>query len=445
MIKISIIMPLYNAEKYLDETLQSIGKQSFQEYEVICIDDASTDSTMDILHRFQKIDNRIRIINNSEHSGAAFSRNKGILEAKGKYISFLDGDDIFDEAMLELSFQEIEKHNADIVMFEYKHVQSEHIYEKKRIWRSGLFIERYCKKTFSVQEFEPIEFMNWTCAPWNKLYRKSLLDSNQLRFQSLTCANDVYFVTMALMLSPKIIMLEDRRVMLYARDHNVVTRISYDRDPMCTYWAMMKLRNELRERGLFDKLFQYYYCLLLYNLCYAIVRTKRIENARCFYEFLQKEGIDNFIRETEEYYLKTEERICKLLENYKKLDFETAWYRYEGKINFYLIKNKERVLSFFQSYIRQDKQVVIWGAGKNGSILLGFLRSHDIQALEVVDGDVRKQETVISGYEIRKPKDCLQNADIVITSSYVIYGEVAAMLEERGIEVIDIGEVLGMP
>lgn len=445
MIKISIIMPLYNAGNYLEEALLSIRKQTFREYEVICINDASTDNTLDILHRFQNIDSRIRIINHSERSGAAVSRNRGIVEAKGKYLSFLDGDDVFDEGMLELAYQNMEIYDADIVMFEYKHVLSQHIYEKASIQRSRQFIEKYCNNPFSVRDFEPIEFMNWSCSPCNKLYRKSFIDLNQLKFQTLTSANDMYFVTMVLLLSSRLIMLEDRRVMLYARDHNVVTRISYERDPMCAYQAMMKLGDELVKRGLFHKLFQYYYCILFYNLRSAIIQTKNIEKAKQFYEFLQNEGMDHLVRGREEYYLKTDERIHDMLENYKNLDFTSNWYQSEEVINFYLFKNKERLLSFFQSNLRQNKQIVVWGAGKKGRILLEFLKNCNIGTIKVADSDGDKQEKVICGYKIKRPEDCLQKAQVVITSSLPIYNEVAAMLQETDIEVIDIGEILGMP
>ena len=94
---ISVIMPLYNAEKYLPEALQSVLNQTYKEFELICIDDCSTDRTRSIVEEFREKDARIKVLINEEHSGAALSRNKGIKMAEGEYIVFLDGDDIFDE------------------------------------------------------------------------------------------------------------------------------------------------------------------------------------------------------------------------------------------------------------------------------------------------------------------------------------------------------------
>jgi len=144
MISISIIMPLYNAEKYLDEALRCIQRQTYKEYELICIDDASTYTTIDILRRFQSEDNRIRIFSNKERLGAARSRNIGVREAKGEYLSFLDGDDIFEEEMLEALYNVMKRQDVDIVIFEYQHVPSGCIYEKKIIQHSDKFREKYC-------------------------------------------------------------------------------------------------------------------------------------------------------------------------------------------------------------------------------------------------------------------------------------------------------------
>ena len=128
---ISVIMPIYNGEKYLEETLRNLLKQTQKNFEIICIDDNSTDVTLNILKRYREADERIRILKNNERMGAAFSRNRGIYEAKGKYITFLDGDDIFEEVMLESAYKTIEKWHTDIVIYGILQVPSEHIYEKK--------------------------------------------------------------------------------------------------------------------------------------------------------------------------------------------------------------------------------------------------------------------------------------------------------------------------
>ncbi len=442
MVNISIIMPLYNAEIYLKETLISVLKQTYQKFELICINDASTDNTIKILYQFQNTDNRIRIIENKERMGAAISRNIGIYAAEGKYITFLDGDDIFDEIMLESAYKEAEKNDVDVVMYDYKHVLSDCIYEKKIMYRSELFIEKYCKIPFSITDFEPIEYMYWSTSPCNKLYKKSFILSNKLEFQTLSSSNDVYFVSMALLLAPKIIMLEDRRVMLYARDHDTLTRISYDRDPMCTYLAMKKVWEELAKRELCERLGDYYYCALFYYLRLAILKSKSIEKAKYFYSFLQKNGIDDIDRIYGEKH--NDKIIEKLINNFKQLDFESNWYDIENILNYYLYKNGEKIFSIFQSYMNQNKQIAIWGVGENGKSLLRFLYIHNLKNVEVIDIDKNKQGNLVDGFVIRNPEDILQKIHVVIASSYDIYREIVVECTNLAIDVFTIGEIVGM-
>ncbi|MCR4893075.1 MAG: glycosyltransferase, partial [Lachnospiraceae bacterium] len=97
---VSIVMPLYNAAKYLKDTLESVLTQRYSFFELICINDCSTDGTADLLDSYQKTDERIRVLNNDCRMGAGLSRNIGMKEAKGEFLAFWDGDDIFDEDYL---------------------------------------------------------------------------------------------------------------------------------------------------------------------------------------------------------------------------------------------------------------------------------------------------------------------------------------------------------
>ena len=141
---ISVIMPLFNADKYLSESLDSVLNQTFKQFELICIDDFSDDATVKIVRDYQEKDSRISIILNKQHSGAAFSRNTGIKMAKGQFICFLDGDDIFDSNMLELAYLNAKMHKAEIVNFEYKHVLSDDIYKKAYMEHGDEYIQKYC-------------------------------------------------------------------------------------------------------------------------------------------------------------------------------------------------------------------------------------------------------------------------------------------------------------
>ena len=108
---ISIIIPVYNSEKYLAATLSSVQNQTLQDFEVICVNDGSTDNSLNILENFTKKDNRFKIFT-QENAGGSASRNKGLELSKGKYIAFLDNDDIYHPQYLEILY-----HNIIIIFY----------------------------------------------------------------------------------------------------------------------------------------------------------------------------------------------------------------------------------------------------------------------------------------------------------------------------------------
>lgn len=443
MISISIIMPLYNAEKYLKEALQSVLNQTCKDFELICINDASNDKTLEILRAYQCLDNRIKIMSNKERLGAAESRNKGIGAALGEYITFLDGDDIFEEEMLELAYQTAKRHDVDIVMYEYKHASNEQIYVKQDVLRSPIFIEKYCKAPFAIKDYLPIELLNWTTAPWNKLYRKSFIDSNYLSFQTLSSSNDVFFVEMALLLAEKIIMLNDRRVMVYARDHYQPSRISNDRDPMCAYHAVGKIGNELMKRELFDAFSEYYYWLLFSILRAAIVLTKRDENRIRFYEFLGQGGLKNLLDIDRKCFEKADNYIKNLLMQFEKQEYSAQWYNKTTLLPFYLDKHGEGVKELFQTFEENGVQSVLWGAGAKGKEFLEFLQTHNLKVTVVVDKDERKQGQLICGYEVKNPEEIWDEAQVILVTSYAVYRELLPIAEGKKIELVNVEEVVG--
>ena len=118
-IKVSVIIPVYNTENYLRECLDSVLAQTLREIEVICVDDGSTDNSLNILKEYQNKDTRIVVLTQENRSAGA-ARNYGLSIAKGKYLSFLDSDDFFDKELLRKAYKNAEKNNADIVVYKFK-------------------------------------------------------------------------------------------------------------------------------------------------------------------------------------------------------------------------------------------------------------------------------------------------------------------------------------
>lgn len=249
-IKVSVVLPVYNVEKYLEQCLDSLIAQTLKDFEVICIDDGSTDNSYSILYDYSMRDKRIKVYH-QENSGAGAARNFGIELAQGEYIIFLDSDDYFDENMLKESYNKAVLTNSDICIFKSKQ------YDEKtgEISDCNFSVKsQYLpqKETFSISEVTGNPFtsiMGWV---WDKLYKKSFVINNGLLFQEQRTTNDMYFAYASLMKAGKITVLDKR---LYFQRRNVPTSLSNTRALSweCFYFALLKVREDLRIMGIYDE------------------------------------------------------------------------------------------------------------------------------------------------------------------------------------------------
>ena len=444
--KLSVIMPLYNADVYLRESLDSVRHQTFADFELICINDASTDTTEDILNEYQNNDSRIKVLVNKERSGAAYCRNIGIKAAKGEYLSFLDGDDIFDEEMLETAYQTAMKKKADIVMFDYKHVPSDMIDKKESIQHSNGFLEKYCTNTFSVLERQPFEIIIWSASPCNKIYKKSFIENNKLEFQNLPSSNDVYFVVMCLLLAQKIIVLNDNRIMLYARDHNQPARISCSRNPMCVYNAMLEVKKGLMERKVFQKCASHFYYMLYQQLMAALQRAGSEEAEKDFCEFLRTTGIKCLGIRDPQIELDTDSYIHSKFVPFMKEGIYADWYRGVNILSIYLDKQSDVLITFIAQYKKNGIQIGVWGAGINGKILIQFCNQHGLAVDLIVDADKQKQGKTFEGYCISPPEKAYGRVKVMIVTGQFMYQDVQKKVRQhdKDMKLLNISSFLNL-
>lgn len=181
--KISVIIPIYNVESYLRQCLDSIVNQTFQDIEIICINDKSTDSSLSILNDYAQKDSRIIILENDERKGQAFSRNKGIEIAKGEFIGFIDADDWADFKMLENLYNKAIKTDSDVVMCQaavYDDSKNEMSYSDT-YYSLDCFDESFDNKVFSAEETKDF-LLKINVTIWNKLYKKDFLIKINAKF-----------------------------------------------------------------------------------------------------------------------------------------------------------------------------------------------------------------------------------------------------------------------
>ena len=179
---ISVIIPVYNDEKYVHVCINSVLNQTYDDLEIICIDDASSDSSLEILEYFANKDSRVKVLKNDSNKGLGYNRNRGLEVAKGKYVSFLDSDDWFSPNTFELLIENAEKNNIDVLMYKsivyYEDTQTfgmERYYDME-------FMDKWESKVFNHWDLDKTKLFSIPIAAWNKLYLKSFLDKNNIRF-----------------------------------------------------------------------------------------------------------------------------------------------------------------------------------------------------------------------------------------------------------------------
>lgn len=190
MIDISIIVPIYNAEKYLDKCIESLINQTKKELEFILINDGSTDNSEKIIKKYK--DKRIKYFKN-ENQGIGKTRNFGIEKATGKYIMFVDSDDYIDKNMAKLMFDKAFSNSLDMVVCDYyKVINNENIEEKLPSFKP------------TTLKNSPNLLCDINLSPWNKIYKTSLIKGNNIKFVENLKYEDAPFVIEALDIANKI-------------------------------------------------------------------------------------------------------------------------------------------------------------------------------------------------------------------------------------------------
>lgn len=183
MIKVSVIIPVYNVQKYIEECLQSVTGQTLQEIEIICINDKSTDSSWEKVKSLAEKDNRIVLFENEKNRGLSYNRNKGLLEAHGEYVYMLDSDDTIKENALEELYQLCQTEGLEVVSFGASSVfETEGLKRRFCNYRSE-FRHQYTEKMTGKELFKLwMEQQDWVSMVQRFFYKKEFLEKNSIRF-----------------------------------------------------------------------------------------------------------------------------------------------------------------------------------------------------------------------------------------------------------------------
>lgn len=285
MAKVSVIIPVYNAEQYLRQCLDSIVEQTLSDIEVICVDDGSNDSSIDILNEYKRKDSRVKVLQ-QKNAGAGAARNRGMDIATGEYLSFLDADDFFENNMLEDAYKTAKHYEADFVVFKSDQYQTE--YEK-------IVVPNWVVREKELPPYQPFTyrqltdnvfkvFVGWA---WDKLYKREFIEQKCLRFQEQRTSNDLLFVFSALILAKRIAFLSE---ILAHQRRDAKDSLSKTREKSwwCFHDALMELQSRMKKEGVYQELekdfvnYALHFTLWNYNSLAEATKPKlkeKLENA----------------------------------------------------------------------------------------------------------------------------------------------------------------------
>jgi len=290
--KVSIIIPIYNSEKYLEDCLNSLINQTFKNFEIICINDGSTDNSLSILRNFEKLDKRIHVISQI-NKGPGIARNIGIKESKGQYLLFLDSDDVFKNTMIEDMYVNIKNYDSEIVIcnsnnFKIKKDGEKIFYKKNYV----IFNDKIINKTFQSLDVKKDFFNLFIWWPWDKLFNKKFIKNLGLEYQNLKSSEDLFFIASAVISAKKIFFLN--KILINHRI-GLNTSVSNTRENSWDnfYYALKKLKNFIKEKGLYKRFKQDF---INYVASFSIWNLETINgNSFCFlYNKLRNNWLNEF-------------------------------------------------------------------------------------------------------------------------------------------------------
>lgn len=239
--KVSVIVPVYNTEKYLKKCIDSLLNQNFEDYEIIVINDLSPGNAEKIIKSYN--DKKIVYIKNKTNKGIGYNRNLGIKKAKGEYVCFIDSDDYVKEDFISKMYNYSKGNNLDLCVCDYVNVDEE-----------GNILEEFNLSNLGITNYEENNkiLCEINLAPWNKLYKKDMLVKNKIEFSETLKYEDLSFVALSIKNSKKIGKINEQ--LNYYTIHNNSETTTRDKRVFDIFKQLDIVRNEYKSGKYLDEL-----------------------------------------------------------------------------------------------------------------------------------------------------------------------------------------------
>jgi len=380
---VSIIIPVYNKEKYLKDTINCITQQIYKNIEVILIDDGSTDNSKEIIIAEQNRDNRIKLCT-QDNKGAAEARNKGLEMSQGQYVVFLDADDYFSPEMISKAVEKGSLFSADVVVWGYEEYHDS----------DGTTVY-WIPKEKCIENADFMTMDEARTVPWNKLLRRDFLIDENICFQNLPTENDVFFSNISILMAKKIAFIDKPYVKYNCGVSGSITskRIKEKSHVLLAYNRILEYllvkRPEIADLYI-ERVLDWIWGRVVKQDDYLVLQSISIDYPKCntlqieFNRLIDDESIKYRNRE-----------LIKCLNCKRIIELSSNRYSY--------IRN--RIEIFIKEGHKNGEKTAIWGCGKKGGMLLDSL--NDIRPDYAVDIDDCKTGTKFKEYTIKKYEEII--------------------------------------
>lgn len=425
--QISIIIPVYNSSRFLGECLDTVCGQTLKNIEIICVDDGSTDNSIQILQKYAKNDKRFKLLYHVHTgNGAAGARNMGLEYASGEYVLFLDSDDWFELDLAEKTYLQAKKVNADVVIFDGRKVDNstgkyflEELLRKKNLPQEELF---------SWDDYPDYIFQTSIGTAWMLLCKRKFIQKEGLKFQEVYHSDDVFF-TYSVFACAKRITIVQEKLVYYRINHSGSQTDNRIISPLSSVKAALKLQEWLKGRGLYEKFRKSFINWAVTNCMWYADGLMTLESFSELFYYLKNHALktlDLLDTPKEEFYALGYFRWCHQISKFTLEEYlfdrlnSREVFRYESDQLFPSIKVKE------------GDKIILYGAGNVGkSFYIQNLIQRHCDIVLWADRDFEKMGNLVKS--IDEAENVPYDRVLVAVEKRNLYEEIKRRLIEKGI------------
>ncbi len=433
--QISVIVPVYKKELYVEQCIKSILNQPFKDFEIICVDDHSPDRCGEILKRLAAGDSRIHIITNEANKGAGISRNIGLRKALGKYVLFMDADDFCESGFMEKAYRYCEAAQLDILIYDYC-TYDNCLGDKVERHMPLVFRQMLeSRKVFSDEERHGFSFQICTASSWIKMYNRQFIVDHNITFQDISSGNDMLFNQLAGVCAKRIGYANCCWINYRFNTSYQITSARSAEHALNDVKAGIALKSEMEKRGLYETNKRSFHTWI-YTTIVSDMETINPNTWETDYIRI-KEGVKTIIGNCQDtFFVPHFDYWYKDLMNLTSYD-EMIRENISNEYLYIFKYEKEKIMKIKEYANKFDYKIALWGYGRNGKKFYQACKEFDFVLDWIIDKSANNNNVL--------PPDILKNEKcIVLVTSASLVADIS--IEARALsahcKVIDMQSYL---